>query len=143
MLSLLRSHSVVLYPTLAADEQCEQGFCAPCLSGALCICVVFTAATTRDAALLRLFCPFADKPMQAFAPRGCPPRVFDDFMNRIAAARHQFARPPIGPIGALLTLTEERWGVAVELACGRALGAFVTHNFQDQRLLQVHTSCNI
>lgn len=60
-------------------------------------------------------------------------------MNSIAqaASRRHFHRPPIGPIGSLLTLAEERWGVAVEMACGRALGTFVVHNFEDQRLLQV------
>ena len=54
-----------------------------------------------------------------------------------ASARNQFHRAPVGPVGSLLTLAEERWGVAVEIALGRALGTFVVHDFADQKLLQV------
>lgn len=90
---------------------------------------------------------FAGKPVHAFAPKGCPPAVFDRFLNMVAeaSARNQFHRAPVGPIGSLLTLAEERWGVAVEIALGRALGTFVVHDFADQKLLQVihilQTSC--
>ena len=84
----------------------------------------------------------AGKPVHAFAPQGCPTAVFDRFLSMVAeaSARGQFHRAPIGPIGSLLTLADERWGVAIEVALGRALNTFVVHGFEDQKLMQVTTA---
>ena len=46
----------------------------------------------------------------------------------------------MGPIGSLLTLTDDKWAVAVEVAIGRALSTFVVHDFEDQRTLSVSTT---
>ena len=46
---------------------------------------------------------------------------------------------PIGPIGSHLTLTDDKWAAAVEVAIGRALSTFIVHNFADQKVLMVGT----
>ena len=77
--------------------------------------------------------------MTAFAPYGCPPRVFHDFLDRLAQASSagRFTRLPIGPIGSKLTLTDDKWAAAVEVAIGRALSTFIVHSFADQKVLMV------
>ena len=55
----------------------------------------------------------------------------------VAVAAGRFHRPPLGPLGCLLTLTDDAWAVAVEAAAGIALRAWITHDHHDQNLLRV------
>lgn len=57
---------------------------------------------------------------------------------RIIESRcHEFIRPPIGPIGARLTLTRgDIWACAVENAVGGLLNAFIVTNVKDSHLLR-------
>jgi hypothetical protein len=48
----------------------------------------------------------------------------------------RFRHPPL-LVGAQLSLSDERWGVAVEAAVGRQLGWWVVDNYQDQGVLKV------
>lgn len=81
----------------------------------------------------------AGRPVRAFAPLRCPSTVYDKFLSSVeqAVRMGQFHRPPLGPIGTFLTLNDPKWALAVELACGRAFGTFITHDFADQKLLKV------
>ncbi|KAK9808932.1 hypothetical protein WJX72_006569 [[Myrmecia] bisecta] len=48
----------------------------------------------------------------------------------------RFARPPVGPIGSLLALQDERWAKAVEAAVGNAFSQFVVHTLADGERLR-------
>lgn len=87
-------------------------------------------------------CVAAENPVTAFAPNGCPASVYSSFIRSVAqaSAAGRFHRRPVGPIGSLLTLTDDKWAVAVEVAIGRALSTFVVHDFADQRTLSVSTT---
>ncbi|KAL0037264.1 hypothetical protein WJX79_009148 [Trebouxia sp. C0005] len=76
-------------------------------------------------------------PVTAFTPSGCTASTYSNFLARVAQASSagRFHRAPVGPIGSLLTLTDDKWAVAVEIAIGRALSTFVVHDFNDQRTL--------
>ena len=56
---------------------------------------------------------------------------------RRAVEQGQFAKPPQGPIGSLLTLTDDKWALAVEMSIGKVFGSFIVHNYEDSKLLQV------
>ena len=56
---------------------------------------------------------------------------------RQAVEAGQFARPPQGPIGSLLTLTDDKWALAVEMSIGKVFGSFIVHNYEDSKVLQV------
>ena len=56
---------------------------------------------------------------------------------RRAVEQGQFAKPPQGPIGSLLTLADDKWALAVEMSIGKIFGSFVVHNYEDSKLLQV------
>lgn len=81
----------------------------------------------------------AENPVTAFTPNGCTASTYSSFLARVAQASSagRFHRAPVGPIGSLLTLTDDKWAVAVEIAIGRALSTFVVHDFSDQRTLNV------
>ncbi|KMS98888.1 hypothetical protein BVRB_3g067820 [Beta vulgaris subsp. vulgaris] len=57
---------------------------------------------------------------------------------RIIESRHrEFQHPPIGPIGAHVTLTQgNAWACAVENAIGKVLNAFIVTNVKDSHLLR-------
>lgn len=62
--------------------------------------------------------------------------------NLAAAVRQgRFDRPPIGPVGALLSLTEERWAVAVEVAIAghwySGFNGYLVHSHRDVTTLRV------
>ena len=46
-----------------------------------------------------------------------------------------FSRPPLGPLGTLLALSDERWGLAAESALGALLSTWVVHSREDQGAL--------
>lgn len=72
-------------------------------------------------------------------PRNCSAASFSTFLQRIeqASAAGRFHKKPIGPIGAHLSLQDEKWALAVEVAIGRAFNTFVVHDFADQATLKV------
>lgn len=61
------------------------------------------------------------------------------FVRKIdqAVQSGRFHKPPLGPIGSLLTLTDDKWAVAVEASVGRAFNNFIVHNHHDCKLLKV------
>ena len=60
-------------------------------------------------------------------------------LESIAASVRQrkFDRPPIGPIGSLVALTDERYAFAVEAAIGRGFDGYIVHSNRDMRTLYV------
>lgn len=60
------------------------------------------------------------------------------FMRHVdgAAAAGRFHRWPLGPIGTLLSLSDDKWAVAVEARLGRMLNQFITHDHHDLNLLR-------
>jgi len=67
------------------------------------------------------------------------PAKYDNFLRRVNLA--PFDRTPIGPIGTQLRLVDATWAAAVEVALGSALGSFMVHNYADQTVLRVRSSC--
>ncbi|CAI0380925.1 unnamed protein product [Linum tenue] len=58
-------------------------------------------------------------------------------LRAIENHRHQFKRPPIGPIGANMALAnDDRWALAVDCALGKLLNAFIVTNHSDSVLLK-------
>ncbi|CAI0404526.1 unnamed protein product, partial [Linum tenue] len=58
-------------------------------------------------------------------------------LRAIENHRHQFKRPPIGPIGANIALANaDRWALAVEYALGKLFNAFIVTNHSDSLLLK-------
>ena len=37
---------------------------------------------------------------------------------QVAVRQGKFQRPPVGPIGSVLALEDDKWAVAVEVSCG-------------------------
>ena len=68
-----------------------------------------------------VICP-AGNPVTAFMPRKCSAASYGAFLQRIqqASAAGRFHKNPIGPIGANLSLQDEKWALAVEVAIGSA-----------------------
>lgn len=54
----------------------------------------------------------------------------------VAKNLHRFREPPIGPLGAALALTDDRWKVAAEAVLGPHLNAWAVHCRDDERLLR-------
>lgn len=81
----------------------------------------------------------AGNPVTAFMPRKCSAASYSTFLQRIqqASAAGRFHKNPIGPIGANLSLQDEKWALAVEVAIGSACNTFVVHDFADQATLKV------
>ncbi|KAJ0099895.1 hypothetical protein Patl1_19829 [Pistacia atlantica] len=58
-------------------------------------------------------------------------------LRAIERQHHRFKRPPIGPIGAHVTLVNgDRWAPAVEQAIGKLLNAFIVTDHKDALLLR-------
>jgi structural maintenance of chromosomes protein 6 len=49
---------------------------------------------------------------------------------------NKFSKPPIGPIGSKITLTDQNWGDCVEECCGRELDKFLVNSPKDVGTLQ-------
>ena len=60
-------------------------------------------------------------------------------LNKIEAAMRQrrFSQRPIGPLGSLLSLTDDKWAVAVETAIGKCFNDFLVANMSDLEVLKV------
>ena len=60
-------------------------------------------------------------------------------LNKVEAAMRQrrFSQRPIGPLGSLLSLTDDKWAVAVETAIGKCFNDFLVANMADLDLLKV------
>ena len=54
-----------------------------------------------------------------------------------AVRQRKFDRPPIGPIGSLVSLTDERYALAVEAAIGKGFENYIVHSNRDMRTLYV------
>ena len=52
----------------------------------------------------------------------------------------RFAQRPIGPLGSLLSLADDKWAVAVEFAIGRCFNDFLVSSTRDLDVLKVTTS---
>ncbi|EFJ27923.1 hypothetical protein SELMODRAFT_60332, partial [Selaginella moellendorffii] len=65
-------------------------------------------------------------------------------LRSIENHENSFTRPPIGPIGAHVALAgDDTWALAVEVAVGRLLNAFVVTNHQDMLALRrLARNCN-
>ena len=89
-------------------------------------------------------CLSAGNPVSAFAPR-CSPAAYSSFLQRIALAVSacRLHKPPVGPIGSKLTLQDDKWATAVEVAIGRAFSTFIVHDFEDQSTLRVSPACQV
>lgn len=61
-------------------------------------------------------------------------RIMERIERDVAAG--SFHRPPLGPLGALLTLTDEKWAVALEVNCGNQLSSFLVHDMADLKRLK-------
>lgn len=60
-----------------------------------------------------------------------------NILRNIEQRHHQFNRPPVGPIGAHLSLAgDQSWSLAVEAAVGGLFDSFVVHNQADMLLLR-------
>ncbi|KAM7499521.1 hypothetical protein LguiA_023935 [Lonicera macranthoides] len=60
-----------------------------------------------------------------------------NLLRTIERHHHKFRRPPIGPIGAHVTLVHgDKWAVAVENAIGKLLNAFIVTDHKDSLLLR-------
>lgn len=54
-----------------------------------------------------------------------------------AVAQNRFHRRPRGPIGAAITIKDDRWGLAIESALGgNLLRGYMVHDFHDNQVLE-------
>ena len=56
--------------------------------------------------------------------------------HAIRQNRRMFDREPIGPLGACLSLSDDKWAKAAEAACGRALDMWLVHGAHDHVALK-------
>lgn len=54
----------------------------------------------------------------------------------------KFSKPPIGPIGAHLTLTDIKWATAGEVVLGGSLELWIVHNAKDNTVRHAVLSCS-
>lgn len=59
-------------------------------------------------------------------------------LDAIEANKNRFERKPLGPLGSLLTLTDDKWAVAVEASVGRTFNNFIVHSSHDAQLFKVN-----
>lgn len=58
-------------------------------------------------------------------------------VSRVIRQNHrEFDREPIGPLGAFLSLTDDRWAKAAEVACGRTFEIWLVHGAHDHAALK-------
>lgn len=69
-------------------------------------------------------------PVQAFGGR-----AVTDVLRAIQSNARRFNRPPLGPIGQYLALSDQSCAVAVEATIGSILNAFIVHSSNDRRIL--------
>lgn len=82
----------------------------------------------------------AGNSVSAFASRGQESKL-TQLVAGIEAALQRFHKKPLGPIGSLLTLTDDRWAIAVEASIGKIFGNFIVHDQHDANLIRVSTFC--
>ncbi|KAL2613323.1 hypothetical protein R1flu_025015 [Riccia fluitans] len=59
-----------------------------------------------------------------------------NLLRLIEENHNRFTRPPLGPLGVYVTLIEEKWSLAVEVALKNLLDAFIVTNQKDMLLLR-------
>ena len=68
------------------------------------------------------------------------PKLCDALERR----RSEFSKPPIGPIGVHVTLTDQKWIAPVEECLGQAMGAFLVSSAQDMdKLRKLSKECGV
>ena len=60
-------------------------------------------------------------------------------MQRLRAMRGRFRRPVLGPIGSLISLTDDKWARAAEQNLGSILNTFIVDNPGDFDVFKVCT----
>lgn len=55
----------------------------------------------------------------------------------IARNKSRLKKPPLGPIGTLLSLSDPQWGQAIEASIGKIFDAYVVHCAEDLQTLKV------
>ena len=60
------------------------------------------------------------------------------FLDTVRHRAGEFQRPPIGPLGAHITIRqgEERWSLALENVLGAAARSFIVFSYEDEKLLR-------
>ena len=71
-----------------------------------------------------------------FAPHG-QGQLLAKLMSDVQSNLSRFERPPLGPFGTLLSLTDDKWATAVEASIGKVFNNFIVHNGRDAALLRV------
>lgn len=59
-----------------------------------------------------------------------------ELLKFIEQREREFSTPPIGPIGSHLTLVDAKWSLAIEVAIGKLLDAFIVASHRDMLLLR-------
>lgn len=59
-----------------------------------------------------------------------------ELLKLIEQREREFSTPPIGPIGSHLTLVDANWSLAIEVAIGKLLDAFIVANHRDMLILR-------
>lgn len=62
------------------------------------------------------------------------PRMLD-LLRKIEESQRRFQRPPIGPVGSLIKLNDDRCALAVDVAVGNIMDKFIVHSLADCKLL--------
>ena len=66
--------------------------------------------------------------------------AFGDLMPKLVKLleenRKAFHRPPLGPIGCLVSLLDSKWAVAVDAAINASLSCILVHDFHDMKMLK-------
>lgn len=61
------------------------------------------------------------------------------YLKLIEDNASKFKKKPIGPVGMYITLKDETWATAVEVACKSKLGTFIVDNHDDFKLFTILT----
>ncbi|KAL4235898.1 Structural maintenance of chromosomes protein 6 [Mactra antiquata] len=83
------------------------------------------------------------------ASQGNRLKRFGQFMPQLIqtineySQRGRFHRKPIGPLGACLSLTDQKWALAVECCLRGLIGSFCCHDYHDEKVLEeiMHNVC--
>ena len=144
--------ALIILTALTQHLGCILLLCTACIIQTLFCCIAGSLLSGMHAThsdrlnhldLMSLWLLPAGNPVTAFMPARCSAASYSTFLQRVqqASAAGRFHRKPIGPIGASLSLQDENWALAVEVAVGSAFNTFVVHDFADQATLKVYLAC--
>ena len=96
-----------------------------------------------------IYCPYfkntvwhAGNATRMFAPQN-QGQMLARLLSMIEADRSRFQKPPLGPFGSLLSLTDDKWAVAIEASVGRTFNNFIVHSHRDAATLRVGQNSGI